>query len=136
VRRLVSHFGHPDGVDTRIEAVERGGVEIELVTQDHDQGAQLSHAAGADFGIAPGLYESWPRDENEAGGNITQRFHALTQVQPVPISDQRTEESIGSIFDILRPGHPEQTRDVGADPKRGEMVAEASAQLRLQPRPK
>ena len=49
---------------------------------------------------------SWPRNENKAGDKITQRFRALAQVQPVPVSDQRAEERIGLIFDILRPGHP------------------------------
>ncbi len=45
--RLLGDLGHPDGIQPGIEAVEGGRVEIELVAQHKDQGAQ--HQPRADF---------------------------------------------------------------------------------------
>ncbi len=42
--RLLGHFGHPHGVDARIETVEGRCIEVELIAQHDDQGTQLSHA--------------------------------------------------------------------------------------------
>jgi proline dehydrogenase len=43
VGRLLDHFSHPHSVDARIEIVEGRRIEVELVAQHDDQGAQLSH---------------------------------------------------------------------------------------------
>ena len=37
VCRLLDHLGHPDRVDSRIEPIEGGGLEVELVAQHQHQ---------------------------------------------------------------------------------------------------
>ena len=41
--RLVDDFGHPHRVDIRIEVIEGGRIEVELVAKHDDEGAQISH---------------------------------------------------------------------------------------------
>ena len=43
--RFLGHLGHPHRVVRGVEAVERGGVQVELVAQHEDQVAQFSHGA-------------------------------------------------------------------------------------------
>ena len=58
VRRFLGHLGHPDRVARGIEAVERGGVEVELVAQHERPGgaAQPRAALAAPAGVGAVLH--------------------------------------------------------------------------------